>query len=99
MVVCSGVKCAGCVNSFAEPQGLVCVSDREMQKELKLEENDFRGAVFEGKFYAPDDFKALETMPTRLEIYAKLLGTLKGPSSQMVGVLQVSETIGWGRGQ
>jgi len=61
---------------------------RDMQKELKLEDNDYTGAVFEGKFYKPEDMKALESMPTRMEIYAKLLGTLKGPSQQVVGVLQ-----------
>eukprot|EP00271_Cylindrocystis_brebissonii_P012966 TRINITY_DN32495_c0_g1_i1.p1 TRINITY_DN32495_c0_g1~~TRINITY_DN32495_c0_g1_i1.p1 ORF type:complete len:260 (-),score=70.14 TRINITY_DN32495_c0_g1_i1:550-1329(-) len=61
---------------------------RDMQKEQKLEENDFRGAVFEGKFYGPEDFKSLETMPSRLEIYAKLLGIIKGPSSSLVATLK-----------
>ncbi|CAK9142953.1 unnamed protein product [Ilex paraguariensis] len=61
---------------------------RSFQKEKKLEENDFSGAVFEGKFYAPEEFKALESMPTRAEIYAKLLGSLKGPASAVVGTLQ-----------
>ncbi|XP_062025217.1 large ribosomal subunit protein uL10c-like [Rosa rugosa] len=61
---------------------------RDFQKERKLENNDFTGAVFEGKFYGPGDFKALETMPTRLEIYAKLLGSLKGPASNLVGTIQ-----------
>ncbi|XP_050364758.1 50S ribosomal protein L10, chloroplastic [Argentina anserina] len=60
---------------------------REFQRERKLE-NDFTGAVFEGKFYGPGEFKALETMPTRLEIYAKLLGSLKGPASSVVGTIQ-----------
>lgn len=60
---------------------------RDFQRERKLE-NDFTGAVFEGKFYGPGDFKALETMPTRLEIYAKLLGSLKGPASNLVGTIQ-----------
>lgn len=61
---------------------------RSFQKEKKLEDNDFTGAVFEGKFYGPSDFKALETMPTRAEIYAKLLGSLKTPASSLVGTLQ-----------
>ncbi|KAL9418963.1 hypothetical protein AB3S75_036842 [Citrus x aurantiifolia] len=61
---------------------------RNFQKEKKLEENDFAGAVFEGKFYAPGDFKALESMPTRAEIYAKLLGALQGPAIGLVGTLQ-----------
>ncbi|MDG6100405.1 50S ribosomal protein L10, partial [Alteromonas sp. ZYF713] len=44
---------------------------RTFQKEKKLEGNDFSGAVFEGKYYPPEEFKALETMPTRAEVYAK----------------------------
>ncbi|KAF8396649.1 hypothetical protein HHK36_018273 [Tetracentron sinense] len=61
---------------------------RNFQKEKKLEDNDFTGAVFEGKFYDPSEFKALETMPTRAEIYAKLLGSLQSPASALVGTLQ-----------
>jgi large subunit ribosomal protein L10 len=61
---------------------------RTLQKELKLENNDFSGAVFEGRFYSPEEFKALETMPTRADLYSKLLGTLKSPSSNLVGTLQ-----------
>ncbi|XP_042510554.1 50S ribosomal protein L10, chloroplastic [Macadamia integrifolia] len=61
---------------------------RDFQKEKKLDSNDFTGAVFEGKFYGPSDFKALETMPTRAEIYAKLLGSLQSPASALVSTLQ-----------
>lgn len=61
---------------------------RDLQKELKLENNDFIGAVFEGRFFAPNEFKTLETMPTRAELYSKLLGTLKSPSSNLVSTLQ-----------
>eukprot|EP00897_Mesotaenium_endlicherianum_P010022 jgi/Mesen1/9048/ME000057S08461 len=61
---------------------------RDMQKEFKMEDNDFSGAVFEGKFYGPADFKSLESMPTRLEVYAKLLGTLKAPATNIVATLQ-----------
>ena len=61
---------------------------RDFQKERKLDENDFTGAVFEGKFYGPGDFKQLENMPTRAEIYAKLLGSLQGPASSLVGTIQ-----------
>lgn len=61
---------------------------RTFQKERKLEENDFTGAVFEGKFYGPGDFKALESMPTRAEIYAKMLGALQGPALGLVSTLQ-----------
>lgn len=61
---------------------------RDFQKESKLEDNDFTGAVFEGKFFAPEEFKALETLPTRVEIYSKLLGSLKGPASAVVSTVQ-----------
>ncbi|CAI8611431.1 unnamed protein product [Vicia faba] len=61
---------------------------RDFQKEEKLEENDFTGAVFEGKFYGPDEFKTLETLPTRAEIYANLLGSLKTPASSLVTTIQ-----------
>ncbi|CAI9091028.1 OLC1v1025945C1 [Oldenlandia corymbosa var. corymbosa] len=61
---------------------------REFQKEKKLDSNDFTGAVFEGKYYGPDEFKSLETLPTRAEVYARILGSLKGPASSVVGTLQ-----------
>ncbi|XXG74791.1 hypothetical protein AAC387_Pa07g3418 [Persea americana] len=61
---------------------------RDFQKEKKLAENDFTGAVFEGKFYGPSDFKSLETMPTRAEIYAKLLGAMQSPAISLVSTLQ-----------
>ncbi|EEF43606.1 50S ribosomal protein L10, chloroplastic [Ricinus communis] len=61
---------------------------RTFQKDKKLESNDFTGAVFEGKFYGPDDFKQLETMPSRAEIYAKILGALQSPSIGLVSTLQ-----------
>lgn len=61
---------------------------RAFQRERKLEENDFTGAVFEGKFYGPDEFKVLETMPSRAEIYAKLLGAVQGPGIAVVSTLQ-----------
>lgn len=61
---------------------------RAFQKEKKLERNDFTGAVFEGKYYGPEEFKALENLPTRAEIYANLLGSLKGPASAVVGTIQ-----------
>ncbi|THU47065.1 hypothetical protein C4D60_Mb09t11570 [Musa balbisiana] len=40
---------------------------RDFQRDFKLALNDFTGAVFEGRLYGPDDFQALETMPTRME--------------------------------
>ncbi|XP_077245358.1 ribosomal protein L10 family protein [Tasmannia lanceolata] len=61
---------------------------RSFQKEKKLEDNDFTGAVFEGKFYGPEEFKTLESMPTRAEIYAKLLGSLQSPAVSLIGTIQ-----------
>lgn len=61
---------------------------RTFQREKKLEENDFTGAVFEGKYYGPDDFKVLENLPTRAEIYAQMLGALQSPAMGLVGTLQ-----------
>lgn len=61
---------------------------RDLQKELKLEDNDFTGAVFEGRFFTPEEFKVLESMPTRAELYAKLLGTIQGPAIGVVATLQ-----------
>ncbi|CAN4090212.1 unnamed protein product [Withania somnifera] len=61
---------------------------RTFQKEKKLEENDFTGGVFEGKFYGPDELKVLENLPTRAEVYVQLIGSLKGPASAVVGTIQ-----------
>ncbi|GLT93176.1 hypothetical protein SLE2022_109780 [Rubroshorea leprosula] len=61
---------------------------RTFQKEERLEENDFVGAVFEGKFYGPGDFNQLENMPTRAEVYANMLGALQGPAIGLVSTLQ-----------
>lgn len=61
---------------------------RTFQKEQKVE-NDFAGACFEGKYYEPEEVaKVLETMPSRAEVYANMLGVLKGPSTALVGTLQ-----------
>lgn len=60
---------------------------RALQKELKLE-NDFTGAVFEGRFFTPEEFKVLESLPTRAELYGKLLGTIQAPAAALVGTLQ-----------
>ncbi|ONK62396.1 uncharacterized protein A4U43_C07F3440 [Asparagus officinalis] len=37
---------------------------REFQKKEGVGFNDFRGAVFEGRVYGPEEFGELETMPT-----------------------------------
>ncbi|KAK7388345.1 hypothetical protein VNO78_23160 [Psophocarpus tetragonolobus] len=65
---------------------------RDFQKDKKLEDNDFTGAVFEGKFYAPDQFKKLETLPTRAQLYSTLLGALHSPASSLLSTLQAPST-------
>ncbi|KAG6523973.1 hypothetical protein ZIOFF_013862 [Zingiber officinale] len=57
---------------------------RTFQWERKLEKNDFTDAVFEGKFLALGEFKSLETMLSRAEIYAKILGAIKKPSISLI---------------
>ncbi|URD92032.1 50S ribosomal protein L10 [Musa troglodytarum] len=64
---------------------------RDFQRDFKLALNDFTGAVFEGRLYGPDDFRALETMPTRMESYACLLGCLQTPAVSLLSILQAPE--------
>ncbi|KAJ3671899.1 hypothetical protein LUZ60_007978 [Juncus effusus] len=64
---------------------------RDFQKDWKLALNDFTGAVYEGKLYGPDDFQALETMPTRMESYRFLLGCLQTPAVSLLGLLQMKK--------
>ncbi|KAJ8459151.1 hypothetical protein OPV22_032077 [Ensete ventricosum] len=65
---------------------------RDFQRDFKLALNDFTGAVFEGRLYGPDDFQALETMPTRMESYAYLLGCLQTPAVSFLSILQAPDT-------
>ncbi|XP_073000957.1 large ribosomal subunit protein uL10c-like [Typha latifolia] len=60
---------------------------RDFQKEWKLALNDFTGAVYEGRLYGPDDFSALESMPTRMESYKYLLGCFQTPAASLLGVM------------
>ncbi|EPS69922.1 hypothetical protein M569_04843, partial [Genlisea aurea] len=61
---------------------------RTFQKEKKLEDNEFTGAVFEGKFYGADEFQALENLPSRGQVYARILGAVQGPAAAVVGTIQ-----------
>ncbi|KAJ8500997.1 hypothetical protein OPV22_011549 [Ensete ventricosum] len=63
----------------------------DFQSDFNLALNDFTGAVFEGHLYGPDDFQALETMPTRMESYAYLLGCLQTPAVSLLSILQAPE--------
>ncbi|CAL9178765.1 unnamed protein product, partial [Musa hybrid cultivar] len=50
---------------------------RAFQRERKLEDNDSMGAVFEGRFYALDEFKSTDTMPSRAALFGKILCALQ----------------------
>lgn len=46
-----------------------------------------RGGVFEGNLLDENEAVALASLPNRLELRAKLLGTLSAPAQQLVGML------------
>jgi large subunit ribosomal protein L10 len=47
-----------------------------------------KGCLFEGRIFSPEQAEALAMLPSRDELLANLLSTLKAPMSQMVNVLQ-----------
>ncbi|ONK69461.1 uncharacterized protein A4U43_C05F23120 [Asparagus officinalis] len=64
---------------------------REFQKKEGVGFNDFRGAVFEGRVYGPEEFGELETMPELYKVYARVpcrRGRL------LLGILQEKEPGG-----
>lgn len=54
----------------------------------ELEKLEIIGAIVNGKFVDAATVKNLATIPSRPELYAKLLGTLNAPMSGLVNVLQ-----------
>lgn len=64
---------------------------RDFQKKEGVGFNDFRGAVFEGRVYGPDQFVELETMPTKMESFAYLLGCLQTPAAWLLGILEEAQ--------
>ncbi|MCB0279669.1 MAG: 50S ribosomal protein L10 [Calditrichaeota bacterium] len=46
-----------------------------------------KACLFEGAVFGPDKVSQLADLPSREELLAKLLGTLKAPMSRLVGVL------------
>ncbi|GBG81475.1 hypothetical protein CBR_g32465 [Chara braunii] len=60
---------------------------RDMQKEAKLEV-DYTLAVFEGQIFKKDDMSFLENLPTKQELYIKLINQLRAPGSRLVSVLR-----------
>jgi large subunit ribosomal protein L10 len=48
----------------------------------------FKGAFVEQALFAPEQFEALASMPTRPELHAQLVGVLQSPFSQLAMVLE-----------
>jgi large subunit ribosomal protein L10 len=46
------------------------------------------GGLYEGEFISEEEVKKLATIPSREELHAKLVGTIAGPMTGMLGVLQ-----------
>lgn len=60
----------------------------DFKRKRKLEGNEFTAAVFEGNFFALDDFEFLENLPSKVEVCAQMLGTMMSPAASIVGTLQ-----------
>lgn len=61
---------------------------RSFQKENELQYNDFSGAMIEGKLYGHSDLEVLETVGSKTEVDAMLLGSLYTPASTLIILLQ-----------
>ena len=51
----------------------------------KAKKGEILGAVLDGKLLSVDETKALANLPSKEEIYAKMLGCLNSPASGIVG--------------
>lgn len=47
----------------------------------------FLGAILEGKFLSPEEVSALAKLPSKQELYAKIVGSLNAPISGLVNAL------------
>jgi large subunit ribosomal protein L10 len=54
----------------------------------ELEPFEIRGGVLRGEVLSAKDVDALSKLPSKEELYAKLLGTLVGPASSLVRAMQ-----------
>lgn len=54
----------------------------------KNEKLEILGAIVSGEFYNTGQIKALALMPSREELYAKVVGSISAPLSGLVNVLQ-----------
>ncbi|WJX91295.1 hypothetical protein P8452_73092 [Trifolium repens] len=74
--------------SLPETTSLLVAKNTLVYKALEGTQWEMLKPCMKGKFYGPDEFKKLETLPTRAEIYANLLGSLKSPASALVTTIQ-----------
>ena len=51
----------------------------------EVEKANFRGGAMDGKLLTCDEVKALAKLPSREELYAKMLGCINSPASGIVG--------------
>ncbi|MCI5064928.1 50S ribosomal protein L10 [bacterium] len=56
------------------------------------EELEIKGGFFEGKFLDVDGVKNLSSMPSRDELYSKLLNVISAPATKVVQLLQAPGT-------
>lgn len=71
-----------------EAVGPVMGGVRTAAKDGKLEFNDFPGAVVGGHLYGHLDLEVLQSTPSKMEAHGMLLGSLFGPSSTLMAVLE-----------
>ncbi|XP_057537767.1 50S ribosomal protein L10, chloroplastic-like [Amaranthus tricolor] len=68
--------------------GPVMGSVKNAVKDSKLEFNDFPGAVVGGQLYGHLDLEVFQNTPSKVEAYGMLLGSLFGPSSTLMAILE-----------
>eukprot|EP00898_Chlorokybus_atmophyticus_P005093 jgi/Chlat1/5585/Chrsp369S05358 len=68
---------------------------RTLQKDLKLQ-SDFIGGVMEKKVLAPEDFKTLEKLPTKMELIAKIAGAINAiPTKVALSVKAIPNKVAY----
>ncbi len=60
------------------------IDEFKKDREDKIE---FLGGILEGKFLSPEEVTALAKLPSKQELYAKIVGSLNAPVSGFVNVL------------
>lgn len=46
-----------------------------------------KGAMLDGKFFTPEEVEAFSKLPTKLELIASLMGTMKAPVQKLAATL------------